>query len=128
NSCVSPDAGGPTRKPSSSPKTRPAWTTTRYANTRPGTGTSPCPCLPPHSLPSPPTASAHAPKKGRHHQPGTINSLVLQRNKATMGHPDPPPPPRYHTDHWSLWRLRHQTRARQSHYQRQRTKHHTLPL
>jgi SRSO17 transposase len=36
--------------------------------------------------------------------------------------------PEHHTDHWSLWRLRHQTRARRSHYQRQRLKYNTLRL
>jgi hypothetical protein len=39
-----------------------------------------------------------------------------------------PAHPESHTDHWSDWRRIHQTRARRSHYQRQRTKHHTLPL
>jgi hypothetical protein len=59
-----PDPVGPWRKPSSSPKTRPAWTTTKSANTTPGTGTSPCPCSPPRSSPSPPAPSTHVIKKG----------------------------------------------------------------
>jgi hypothetical protein len=68
NSCGSPDAGGQWRKPSSSPRTRPAWITTRSANTTPGTGTSPCPCSPPRSSPSPPTANDNATKKGLNSQ------------------------------------------------------------
>jgi hypothetical protein len=36
--------------------------------------------------------------------------------------------PDAHTDHWSHWRLLHQTRARRSHYQRQRLKYNTLLL
>lgn len=39
-----------------------------------------------------------------------------------------PTHPQQHIDHWSDWRRIHQTRARRSHYQRQRIKHHTLPL
>ncbi len=39
-----------------------------------------------------------------------------------------PAHPLEHTDHWSRWRRRHQTRARHSHYQRQRAKHPRLRL
>jgi hypothetical protein len=36
--------------------------------------------------------------------------------------------PKSHTGYWSLWRLRHQTRARQCHYQRQRATYNMLRL
>ena len=49
----------------------------------------------------------------------------IRRLWATLTHPDHP---RAHTDHWSAWRRLHQTRAKRSHYQRQRLKHHTLRL
>jgi SRSO17 transposase len=55
---------GVSRKHSSSPRTRPAWTTTRSASTTPGTATSPCPCSPPRSSPSPPIPNGPRTKKG----------------------------------------------------------------
>ncbi|WP_442813780.1 IS701 family transposase [Streptosporangium subroseum] len=35
-----------------------------------------------------------------------------------------PPTDEQHIRHWSMWRLRHQTRARRAHYQRQRIRDH----
>ena len=49
----------------------------------------------------------------------------IRRLWAILTHPTHPDT---HTDHWSTWRRHHQTRARQSHYQRQRTKHPKLRL
>src|ERR687893_2216506 len=82
----SPDPAGPWRKPSSSPRTRPAWTTTRFANTTPGTATSPYPCSPPPSSPSPPTPNVSKKKKGQHNLPRTTDPFILQRNQTTLGH------------------------------------------
>ena len=90
---ASPDLGGPWRKPSSSPKMRLAWTTTKSAATTPGTGTSPYPCSPPRSWPSPPTPNEATAKRGRRRQHQTPDPLVLQRNPAPVGHPEPPHPP-----------------------------------
>jgi hypothetical protein len=42
--------------------------------------------------------------------------------KTRPVHPD------FHADHWSDWRRLHQTRARRSHYQRQRLKYNILWL
>jgi len=56
---------------------------------------------------------------------GQIDDLVplscneIRRLWATLTHPAHTTA---HTDHWSDWRRRHQTRARHSHYQRQRAK------
>jgi hypothetical protein len=49
----------------------------------------------------------------------------IRRLWATLTHPDHPC---HHTSHWSHWRRTHQTRAKQSHYQRQRLKHHKVRL
>ena len=51
---LSPAPGGRSRTASLRRRTRPGWTTTRSAGTAPGTGTSPCPCWPTRSSPSPP--------------------------------------------------------------------------
>ena len=50
--------GGVWKRRSSSPRTRPVLITTRFVATTPGTGTSPCPCSPRRSSPSPRTPNA----------------------------------------------------------------------
>jgi hypothetical protein len=49
----------------------------------------------------------------------------IRRLWATLTHPTHP---QAHTHHWSDWRRTHQTRAKRSHYQRQRLKHHKVRL
>jgi hypothetical protein len=79
--------------PSQFAKNETAWTTTKSAATTPGTGTSPCPCSPPRSSPSPPTPNNSTTKRGHHQHRRAADPAVLQRNPATLGHPDPPKPP-----------------------------------
>jgi hypothetical protein len=54
-----------------------------------------------------------------------LSGNEIRRLWATLSHPIHP---RHHTNHWSTWRRTHQTRAKQSHYQRQRLKHHNVRL
>ena len=133
------------RNASRPPRTRSAWTTTRSASTRPGTGTSPWPWSPTPIWPSwPPghlptqalTPTRARPTTSPHRgpcPPGTIAFQQRGRGRTRHAGPahrqrDPPParppspapaPPR-HRIRWSHWRRRHQARARRSHYQRQR--------
>jgi hypothetical protein len=65
---ASPGPDGAWKRPSSSPRTRPVLITTRFAATTPGTGTSPCPCSPRRSSPSPLTPNAVT-KRGLHPRP-----------------------------------------------------------
>ncbi|MFC9970923.1 IS701 family transposase [Spirillospora sp. NPDC127200] len=53
--------------------------------------------------------------------PVPISANEIRRLFAALTRP---PIDRHHIQHWSHWRLRHQTRARQRHYQRQDTKGH----
>jgi DDE superfamily endonuclease len=92
NWSASPDPAGAWRKPSNSPKTRLVWTTTRSAATTPGTGTSPYPCSPPRSSPSPPTPNNSAIKRGCRSQRRAPDPAVLQRNPTAMGRTDPSAP------------------------------------
>jgi DDE superfamily endonuclease len=132
-----PDPAGRSRNASSRPRTRSAWTTTRSAGMRPGTGTSPWRCSRTPSWPASPPGTArergtrrlwttHRPL--RDHEPGeeliplTINEI--RRRFATLTRPDHPID---HTLAWSRRRRRHQANARHWHYQR-RLKHHGLML
>jgi SRSO17 transposase len=97
-------------------------------NTTPGTATSPCPCSPPRSSPSPPTPNGPATQRGSAGDRKYLIPLSCNETRRLWASLTRPEHSRTHIDHWSDWRRLHQTRARHSHYQRQRLKHPRLRL
>lgn len=101
-------------------KARPDWTSTRSARGRAGTGTSPYPCWPmpiSRSCVSTPSGGEAPVVQAAGLLPFTVPEvrrllwhLVWER-----------PPSVEAVEHWSVWRRRHQQRARECHW-RQRTR------
>jgi SRSO17 transposase len=66
------------------------------------------------------------PDPSRDHRPASADPAPISANeiRRVFAALTRPRIDRAHIQHWSRWRLHHQTRARQSHYQRQHTKDH----
>ena len=112
------DGAGPSRSASRPARAWSAWTSTRSAAGAPGTAGPPWPCSPtPSWWWSPLTDRArHPPPSGL--IPLTCNEVqhlfaaLVARPAGDVGH----------RLRWSLWRRRHQARARTCHYRRQATR------
>jgi hypothetical protein len=116
-----PGPGGRSRTASSKPRTRSAWTTTRSAAGRAGTGTSPWPCwpMPSWSSPAPPLpATAQRGRSGLTSQLGLLPLTVPEVRRLLVALVWTAPVEPGLVLAWSRWRRRHQARARRAHYQR----------
>ncbi|MFE4582875.1 transposase [Streptomyces chartreusis] len=122
----SPGRAGRSRRLSRPRRTSAAWTSTKSAGIRAGTGTSHWPCLPtPSLLPWPPRGR----KGGRRIGSGDLVPLTVAEIRRLLSACRPTLTHIRHTHHalnWSRWRHRHQATARRCHYRR-RTRSHELP-